>query len=416
MLAIGHQLRVDTFGRSVALSGDGNTALVGAFHKQIGNNVYQGAAYVFTSSGTTWSQQQEMTASDGAETDLFGQSVALSGDGNTALIGAYFKTIGNNENQGAAYVFVRSGSTWSQQQELTSSDGAEIDLFGQSVALSGDGNTALIGADQKTISNNADQGAAYVFVRSGSTWSQQQELTASNGAEYDDFGFAVAFSGDASTALIGAICKTIGTNMCQGAAYGYVMQGLPTIMTATISNVTETTASGGGTITSDGGSAITAEGVCWSTSFYPTTSNVCTNDLSENENPFTSSITGLTPGQTYHVRSYVTNTAVTGYGADMTFFTLCGSPMITVEGSTTDSIPDGVNAATTPNSVVKANSYAFAFIGNVVLLNTVPVTLQGGYDCSLQNIVGYTEIYGQVVIQGTAAITISNIIIGPAAS
>ena len=118
----------------------------------------QGAVYVFTRSGSTWSQQQELTASDGAANDHFGYSVALSADGNTALIGAYDKTIGNNYEQGVAYVFTRSGSTWSQQQELTASDGAAKMHFGYSVALSADGNTALIGAYEKTIGNNQVRG------------------------------------------------------------------------------------------------------------------------------------------------------------------------------------------------------------------------------------------------------------------
>ena len=84
----------------MALSADGNTALIGACYKTIGNNTYQGAAYVFTHSVTTWAQQQELAASDGAEDDYFGYSVALSADGNTALIGAYAKTIDNNLYQG----------------------------------------------------------------------------------------------------------------------------------------------------------------------------------------------------------------------------------------------------------------------------------------------------------------------------
>ena len=147
---------------------------------------------MFVRSGATWSQQQELTASDGAATTNFGYSVSVSGD--TAVIGASGK---NSSNQGAAYVFVRSGGAWTQQQELTASDGAAGDNFGYSVAVSGD--TAVIGAYGK----NSNQGAAYVFVRSGGVWSQQQELTASDGAACDDFGHSVSVSGD--TAVIGAI-------------------------------------------------------------------------------------------------------------------------------------------------------------------------------------------------------------------
>jgi hypothetical protein len=101
-------------------------------------------------------QQQELTASDGAAGDHFGVSVTLSGDGNTTLVGAFEK----NSYHGAAYVFTNSGGSWSQQQELTASDGAAYDDFGLSVALSTDGNTALVGAGQKTVGSNRYQGVA----------------------------------------------------------------------------------------------------------------------------------------------------------------------------------------------------------------------------------------------------------------
>ena len=207
----------DDFGNLVALSA--TTALVGAAEKTIGLNYAQGAAYVFTFNGSTWNQQKELTASDGHVYDQFGWSVALSGT--TALIGAYFKTIGSNTQQGSAYVFTFNGSTWSQQQELTANDGAAYDYFGSSVALSG--TTALVGAFEKTIGSNTAQGAAYVFVDSGGHWTQQQELTASDGATYDEFGNSVALSD--TTALVGADEKTIGSNAIQGAAYVFEHSG-----------------------------------------------------------------------------------------------------------------------------------------------------------------------------------------------
>ncbi|HTZ17642.1 MAG TPA: FG-GAP repeat protein, partial [Dissulfurispiraceae bacterium] len=194
----------DSFGSTVALSADGSTALISAE----GSGSYQGAVYVFVRSGATWAQQQKLTASDGAAGDSFGSSVALSADGNTALIGAYLKTVSANFGQGVTYVFVRSGTTWTQQPELTATDGAEYDNFGASVAISADGNTALIGAPYKVINTVNDQGAAYVFVRSGTTWIQQPALIANNGAASDYFGTSVALSGDGNIALIGAEGKS----------------------------------------------------------------------------------------------------------------------------------------------------------------------------------------------------------------
>jgi hypothetical protein len=207
----------DGFGISVALSGD--TALVGASYDDVGANINQGSAYIFVRDGTTWTQQAQLTASDGAAYDCFGQLVALSGD--TALVGAPFDIIGANTNQGSAYTFVRSGTTWIQQAQLTASDGAAYDYFGISVALSGD--TALVGAPFDNVGANTVQGSAYVFARNGTTWAQQAQLTASDGAVGDGLGQSVTLSGD--TALVGAIYDDVGANADQGSAYIFVRNG-----------------------------------------------------------------------------------------------------------------------------------------------------------------------------------------------
>ena len=204
----------DHFGASVAL--DGDTALIGAPQDNIGVNSSQGSAYVFvrSRSTSTWIQQAKLTASDGAADDEFGASVAL--DGNTALVGAYV----DETYQGSAYVFVRSGTAWSQQQKLVASDGSVSDYFGWSVAL--DGNYALIGAKWDN-SPGLNQGSAYVFVRSGSTWSQQAKLTASDGDSGDEFGWSVALDGD--TALIGADWDTVDGIILRGSAYVFTRSG-----------------------------------------------------------------------------------------------------------------------------------------------------------------------------------------------
>jgi hypothetical protein len=185
---------VGAFGVSVALSGDGSTALIGGS----GDNGNVGAAWVFTRSGSTWTQQgSKLTGSGESGVGQFGFSVALSGDGSTALISGYF----DNSAVGAAWVFTRSGSTWSQQGEkLTGGGEAGKGLFGRSVALSADGNTALIGGYE----DNVGLGAAWVFTRSGSTWSQQgSKLIGSEQIGQGGFGSSVALSADGNTALIG---------------------------------------------------------------------------------------------------------------------------------------------------------------------------------------------------------------------
>jgi nucleoside-specific outer membrane channel protein Tsx len=207
----------DGFGSSVAVSG--STIAVGAPSHQVGANFDQGAAYAFVQSGTTWSQQAELTASDGAASDLFGRSVAVSGS--TIVVGALGHQVGANSDQGAAYAFAQSGTTWSQQAELTASDGAQNDQFGWSVSVSG--STIAVGAPRHQVGSNSDQGAAYVFVPNGTTWSQQAELTASDGAQNDLFGQSVAASG--STIVVGAPGHAVGSNSYQGAAYVFVPNG-----------------------------------------------------------------------------------------------------------------------------------------------------------------------------------------------
>ena len=203
----------DEFGYSVALSGD--TAVIGAARDDDKGND-SGSAYVFTRSGTSWSQQAKLTAADGAAGDVFSISVALSGD--TAVIGADLDDE-KGDNSGAAYVFTRSGSTWGQQAKLTADDGAAGDLFGIRVALSGV--TAVIGAARDDDKGD-NSGAAYVFIRSGTTWSQRAKLTAADGAANDRFGTRVALSGN--TAVIGAILDDDNSDN-SGSAYVFTRSG-----------------------------------------------------------------------------------------------------------------------------------------------------------------------------------------------
>src|SRR5688572_17015953 len=136
-----------------------------------------------------WSALQEalFTGSDSSSGDVFGDAVAMDGD--TALIGAYGADNENGANAGAAYVFVRNGTTWTEQQRLIGDPGA-LFSFGAAVAVSGD--TAVVGAFGEDHSGLVNAGAAYVYVRSGTTWSLQQKLTASDATVADAFGGSVA--------------------------------------------------------------------------------------------------------------------------------------------------------------------------------------------------------------------------------
>jgi hypothetical protein len=215
----------DQFGRSLFISADGNTAIIGAMLESTSPNTYNGAAYIFIKSVGIWVQQAKLLASDAASSDYFGQSVSLSADGNTAIIGAFQEDTGANTNNGAAYIFTRSGSTWTQQAKLLASDAATEDSFGISVSLSADGNTAMVGAYAESTSPNTGNGAVYVFTRSGTTWTQQQKLLASDAASTEDFGWSIALSLDGSTALIGARRENTSPNTLNGAAYVFTRSG-----------------------------------------------------------------------------------------------------------------------------------------------------------------------------------------------
>jgi len=205
----------DNFGYSVAISGDGTTAIVAALYEDT-NATNAGTAYIFTGSGASWSQQAKIQASDAQQDDLFGTSVAISSDGNTAIVGAWFEDTGSG-TAGAAYIFTRSGATWTERAKIQASNLGFQDQFGASVAISGDGNTAIVGAiNEDTGASNA--GSAYIFTWSGTSWSEQARIQPSVVLSFDRFGGSVATSSNGNIAVVGAR----GNN---GAAYIFTRSG-----------------------------------------------------------------------------------------------------------------------------------------------------------------------------------------------
>jgi hypothetical protein len=181
------------FGASVALSADGKTAVIGGTNERQG----AGAAWVFTRTGLTWTQQgSKLTAQGERGSGSFGCSAALSGDGNVAVISACT----DNGYAGAAWVFTRSGSTWTQGPRLTPVGADSRALFGFRVALSSDGRTALVGG----YGHNASRGAAWLFNHSGSGWTQLgPSLTGPGASGAASFGYSVALSADGKVVLVG---------------------------------------------------------------------------------------------------------------------------------------------------------------------------------------------------------------------
>ena len=199
-------------GYRVAVSADGNTILMG------GNtdNSNQGAAWVFTRTGNTWTQQGNKLVGTGKVDAAFqGGAIALSADGNTALIGGSF----DNGSQGAAWVFTRTGTTWTQQgTKLVGTGSVGKAEQGTAVALSADGNTALVGGS----ADNTYQGATWVFTRTGTTWTQQgTKLVGTGSVGSAEQGGAVKLSADGNTALVGGTAD----NSSRGAAWVFTRLG-----------------------------------------------------------------------------------------------------------------------------------------------------------------------------------------------
>ncbi len=231
----------DRFGISVSLSSDGNTLAVGAKYEDSGTTGINstpirgtagtGAVYVFKRVTTTWSQHAYVKASNTGANDYFGESVALSGNGNTLAVGAANEdssttginstpnegtgvTSGVNYDAGAVYVFTQVNSTWAQQAYVKAGNTGTGDMFGISVALNNNGNTLVVGAEGEASSGTginstptesaAGAGAVYVFQRINTTWAQQAYVKASNTSGGDRFGTSVSLSSDGNTLAVGA--------------------------------------------------------------------------------------------------------------------------------------------------------------------------------------------------------------------
>lgn len=205
----------DLFGAAVALHGD--TALIGAPFYDVNGVVNQGMAMVFVRTAGGWAFQKALTANDGLTEDQFGNAVALNGD--TALIGAHFDDVGGVSDQGSTYLFTRTGTNWTQRQFFKARDGAARELFGQAVALSDE--TPIVGAPHTKIANNAAQGALYVYGCGYAVGPALEAGRNSEGAGY--FGYAIAVDGD--TAVIGVYNDTVRPNVRQGSAYVFARNG-----------------------------------------------------------------------------------------------------------------------------------------------------------------------------------------------
>ncbi|MDH4227507.1 MAG: FG-GAP repeat protein [Deltaproteobacteria bacterium] len=233
----------DWFGLSVSASADGSTIVVGALFDDVDVNTDQGSAYVYRWNGSSWSETR-LVASDGRGGDQFGNSVSVSSDGSTVVVGAHEDDI-NGRDSGAVYVYKWNESSWNETK-LMASDGAAVDYFGWSVAVSSDGAMVVVGAYKGDVGVNVNQGSAYVYKWNGSSWNETK-LVASDGDEGDWFGVSVYASADGSTIVVGAPSDDVDANTEQGSAYVYKWNGSSW-------NETKLTASDGAAYDSFGGS------------------------------------------------------------------------------------------------------------------------------------------------------------------
>ena len=203
----------DAFGFVVSI--DGTTAVVGAPKADIGAAKNAGAVYVFVRDANRWKQHAKLVPEDAARSDALGEAVDIQKD--TVIVGAPGHTHGGVRFAGAVFVFVRDGDAWREQAKLTADDAAPTDRFGVSVDIEGD--TVIVGSLLNDAGGTKDAGAAYIFVRNGTTWTQQAKLIAPEKRKGDRFGAGVATTG--KIAVVGAPLRAE-NGLGAGAAYSFV--------------------------------------------------------------------------------------------------------------------------------------------------------------------------------------------------
>ena len=202
-----------SFGESVSISGD--TIIVGSSSAAVGSENGQGAAYIFVRSGITWSQQAKLVASDGVQGDRFGTAIDISGD--TVVVGAHLR----NSAEGAAWAFVRTGTTWGTSSKLTQFSAGDHDRYGISVSVSG--NSIAVGSTEDDLGDICCAGSVEIWVLSDDIWARQARLTADDAAEGAFFGSAVSIEND--TLVVGARSDTVGGAYGRGSVYVFSRNG-----------------------------------------------------------------------------------------------------------------------------------------------------------------------------------------------
>lgn len=323
-------------GASVALSGDGTTALVGGPRDGEAPTL-AGAAWVYTRSGEAWTQGAKLTPAGASGSASMGASATLSADGATALLGGPH----DDGGAGAVWAFARSGETWTQQgPKLLASGETGAGELGRAVALSGAGDEALLAAPN----DSSHAGAVWRFARTGEEWTQSERIAVGGLSGLGEFGRGLALSADASTALVG---EPLGG----GSVRAFLESSMPALVSGPASAIERTSATLGATVDPNGEEVTSCRFEYGTTAAYGA-SVPCGSPPGSGTSPVAAAaaITGLTPGTTYHFRIVATNASGTNVGEDATLFTLPEPPtVVTGAASAVTTVSVKLNGTVDPN-------------------------------------------------------------------
>ncbi len=206
------------FGSSVSFDSEASRLVIGEYGKNAGGAAFSGQIYIYTRAGSVYTLESQLSASDFAANDSYGVSVALDGSGSRLAVGAYGKD-DTYTDTGKVYIYTRSGTAWTLEVTITASDKIAGDQFGTSVCFNTDATILAIGAFNKDVSGLTDSGKVYIYTRSGSAWTLEAEISASDKATTDWFGYGVSLSADGSLLAIGAPSRISNGITDSGAVY-----------------------------------------------------------------------------------------------------------------------------------------------------------------------------------------------------
>jgi uncharacterized protein (TIGR03437 family) len=411
-------------GRSVSLSADGNTAIVGGPCDGSSLCLGLGAAWAFARVGGSWTQMGGKLVGTGAVGGANqGASVALSGDGNTAIVG------GENDNAsgsllgyGAAWVYARSGNTWLQQGgKLTGTAANQSAELGGSVALSSNGNTAIVGGKN----DNGGAGAAWLYTRSGNAWTQSgNKLVGSNavGAAYQ--GTSVALSSDGSTAIVGGPGDNNSFTVGIGAAWVFAGPAsatiAPTVTTSAATSITISSATLAGAVNPNG-----SDTQVW---FSYGTNNSLSGALTTPHQdlgsgaaalPFTASIAGLTANTTYYFEAVAQSGSKTVQGSILSFTATSSGRVPTVSTSAATSIAISsatVGGAVNPNGLDTHVWFSYSTNALMTGASTTPQqdagsgTAASSISANVTGLASNTTYYFQAVAQNSSGTVMGSVL------